>query len=58
MEVLYEIRGENLIVFLPEELDHHNSRMIMEQCDWYILANQLKNVYLILKEPRLWIVQE
>ena len=44
MEVLYEIRGENLIVFLPEELDHHNSRMIMEQCDWYILANQLKNV--------------
>ena len=28
MEVLYEIRGENLIVFLPEELDHHNSRMI------------------------------
>lgn len=44
MKVLYEIRGENLIVFLPEELDHHNSRMIMEQCDWYILANQLKNV--------------
>ena len=44
MEVLYEIRGENLIVFLPEELDHHNSRLIMLHCDWYLFANQLKIV--------------
>lgn len=44
MEVLYEIRGENLIIFLPEELDHHNSKMITEQCDWYVITNHLQNI--------------
>lgn len=44
MEVLYEVRGENLLVFLPEELDHHNSKIITEQSDWYIISNQIKNI--------------
>lgn len=44
MEVLYEVRGENLLIFLPEELDHHNSKIITEQSDWYIISNQIKNI--------------
>ena len=28
MEVLYEVRGENLLIYLPEELDHHNAKTI------------------------------
>lgn len=44
MEVLYEVRGENLFIYLPEELDHHNSKVITEQSDWYIVSNQIKNI--------------
>ena len=44
MEVLYEVRGENLFIYLPEELDHHNSKMITEQSDWYIVSNQIRNI--------------
>lgn len=44
MEVLYEVRGENLFIYLPEELDHHNAKMITEQSDWYIVSNKIKNI--------------
>lgn len=44
MEVLYEVRGENLLIYLPEELDHHNAKIITEQSDWYIISNQIKNI--------------
>ena len=44
MEVLYEVRGENLLIFLPEELDHHNAKVITEQSDWYIVSNQIRNI--------------
>lgn len=44
MEVLYEVRGENLLIYLPEELDHHNAKVITEQSDWYIVSNQIKNI--------------
>ena len=44
MEVLYEVRGENLFIYLPEELDHHNSKVITEQSDWYIVSNQIRNI--------------
>lgn len=44
MEVLYELRGDNLLVFLPEELDHHNSKIITEQTDWYIISNKVKHI--------------
>ena len=30
MEVLYEVRGDNLFINLPEELDHHNAKIITE----------------------------
>lgn len=44
MEVLYEVRGENLYIYLPEELDHHNAKIITEQSDWYIVSNRIKNI--------------
>lgn len=44
MEVLYEVRGENLLIYLPEELDHHNAKLITEQSDWYIVSNRIKNI--------------
>ena len=51
MEVLYEVRGRNLLIYLPEELDHHNAKIITEQSDWYIISNKIQNIifnYLIL----------
>ncbi len=44
MEVLYEVRGDNLLIYLPRELDHHNAKMITEQTDWYIISNRIKNI--------------
>ena len=44
MEVLYEVRGENLLIYLPEELVHHNAKTITEQSDWYIVSNKIKNI--------------
>ena len=44
MEVLYEVRGDKLFIYLPEELDHHNAKIITEQSDWYIISNQIKNI--------------
>lgn len=44
MDILYEVRGENLFIYLPEELDHHNAKTITEQSDWYIVSNQIKNI--------------
>ena len=44
MEVLYEVRGDNLFIYLPEELDHHNAKIITEQSDWYIISSQIKNI--------------
>ena len=44
MDVLYEVRGETLLIYLPEELDHHNAKVITEQSDWYIISQQIKNV--------------
>lgn len=32
------------MIFLPEELDHHNAKIITEQSDWYIVSNQIKNI--------------
>lgn len=57
MEVLYEVRGDNLFIYLPEELDHHNAKMITEQSDWYIISNQIKILYLIFRIRILWTVQ-
>ena len=57
MEVLYEVRGENLFIYLPEELDHHNAKSITEQSDWYIISNQ-ETLFLISKELILWTVRE
>ena len=42
MEVLYEVRGRNLLIYLPEELDHHNAKIITEQSDWYIISNKIQ----------------
>lgn len=44
MDTLYEVRGENLFVYLPKDLDHHNSKMITGHADYYILANKIKNI--------------
>ena len=32
------------MIYLPEELDHHNAKVITEQSDWYIISQQIKNV--------------
>ena len=32
------------MIYLPEELDHHNAKTITEQSDLYIVSNQIKNI--------------
>ena len=52
MEVLYEVRGRNLLIYLPEELDHHNAKIITEQSDWYIISNKIQNIIFNFKRTK------
>lgn len=44
METLYQIVGRTLIIYLSNELDHHNASTIKKQSDWYIINNQIQNI--------------
>ena len=41
---LYEVKGETLIVHLPEELDHHSAGMIREGTDELFTCKKIRNV--------------
>ena len=41
---LYEVRGEVLIVHLPEELDHHTVGLIREGTDELFTCKKIRNV--------------
>lgn len=41
---LYELKGETLIVHLPEELDHHTVEKIRENTDPLFLARRIRDV--------------
>ena len=58
MEVLYEVRGRNLLIYLPEELDHHNAKIIQSSRTGILFQTKFKTLFLILKEQNLWTVQE
>lgn len=40
----YELRGETLIIHLPEELDHHSVEVIRERTDDLFCARKIRNV--------------
>ena len=52
MEVLYDVRGRNLLIYLPEELDHHTAKIITEQSDWYIISNKIQNIIFNFKRTK------
>lgn len=52
MEILYEVRGENLTIILPKELDHHNAKVLTQQSDWYIVSRNIKNIIFDFKETQ------
>lgn len=44
MDFQYEIKGQNLTIFVPGELDHHVASQIQEQADLMISAYRIQNV--------------
>ncbi|NLL93521.1 MAG: hypothetical protein GX225_05230 [Clostridiales bacterium] len=40
----YEVRGENLVVKLGKELDHHNALKAEEDVDKAVMSGNVKNV--------------
>ena len=41
---LYEVKGETLVICLPEELDHHTAGKIRENTDELFLGRKIRNV--------------
>lgn len=44
METLYEIKGKTLVVYMPEDIDHHVAELITEHTDWFITSNNIINI--------------
>jgi len=44
MEALYEVKGNTLIVYMPEEVDHHCAEQINEYSDWFVTGNNVRNM--------------
>ena len=43
-ENLFEVKGETLIIYLPEELDHHTAGKIREETDRYFTCKKIRDV--------------
>ncbi len=41
---LFEVKGETLIIELPEELDHHTAGIIREKTDSYFTCKKIRDV--------------
>lgn len=41
---LFEVKGETLIINLPEELDHHTAGIIREHTDSYFTCKKIRDV--------------
>lgn len=44
MEQLFDVKDETLIVYLPEELDHHCSSEIRKETDRYFTGKKIRDV--------------
>ena len=44
MDTFYEIKGDTLTIFTPDEIDHHSASVIIEYSDIYIAKNNIKNM--------------
>jgi len=42
----YELIGENLVIHLPEELDHHSCRDLQQDSESLLAENEIKRVVL------------
>ncbi len=49
-ETLFEMKDEVLIIYLPEELDHHSAREIRKETDMYFTAKKVRNVIFDYKD--------
>lgn len=41
---LFEVKGETMVIYLPEELDHHWAGIIREQTDDYFMGKRIRDV--------------
>lgn len=41
---LFEVKGETLVIELPEELDHHTAGIIREETDSYFTCKKIRDV--------------
>ena len=44
MEQLFEVKGETLVIYLPEELDHHTAGEIRENTDHLFTCKKIRDV--------------
>lgn len=44
MEQLFDVTGETLIIYLPEELDHHTVTEIREKTDYLFTCKKIRDV--------------
>ena len=47
---LFEVRGNSLVIHVPEELDHHNAEPIRQGADQILEKQQLKQVIFDFQE--------
>ena len=52
---VHRVKGETLIIYLPEELDHHTADKIRECTDELFVCKKIRDV---IKIQVLWIVRE
>lgn len=44
MDALYEIKGKTLIIYMPEEVDHHIAEQINDESDWFVTTNNVTEI--------------
>ena len=54
MEKIFVIKGTNLTIHMPKELDHHNAEEIKREADRLLGTRNIRSIILISRRPALW----
>lgn len=56
MQDFVKMRGSDMIIFVPEELDHHGAEKIRREADQLMGSRRVKQVIFDLGRRCLWTV--
>ena len=54
MEEIFSVKGTNLTIKIPAELDHHNSEILKVRADQIIQRKKSAALHWILEKRGLW----